>query len=75
MHAKQVREHCLPSAGSNVLVTAVHEGRLVGHCFISQWMRNGDRVWWITQMIVVKDHQNQRVATRVREAVSLPVVV
>jgi hypothetical protein len=72
MHAKQVQEHCLPSTGSNILVTAVHEGQLVGHCFVSQWMRNGDRVWWITQMIVVKGYRNQRVATRVRKAVSSP---
>jgi hypothetical protein len=66
MHAKQFKEHCLPSAGNNILVTAVREGRLVGHCFVSQWMRSGDRVWWITQLIVVRHHRDQRVATQIR---------
>ena len=75
MHAKHVKEHCLPSAGNNLLVTAVYEGRLVGHCFISQWMRNGDRVWWVTQIIVVKGHRDQKVATQACASLSYPSVV
>ena len=40
-------------------------GLQVGHCFMSQWMHGDDRVWWITQLLVLKGYRNQRRATKV----------
>jgi len=66
MSRVRLRAQCLPEGANNILVTAVtKDDRHVGHCFVSQWMHGDDRVWWITQLLVVKRYRNQRRATRV----------
>jgi hypothetical protein len=66
MSRERLRAQCVPGGANNILVTAMTErGQQIGHCFVSQWMHGEDRVWWITQLLVLKGYRNQRRATRV----------
>ncbi|KAF1831089.1 hypothetical protein BDW02DRAFT_601122 [Decorospora gaudefroyi] len=73
MGSARLRAQCLPEGGKNVLVTAMTgSGEQVGHCFVSQWMGGEkERVWWITQLVVVDGYRNQRRATRMLHALTL----
>ncbi|CAE7199445.1 hypothetical protein PTTW11_08461 [Pyrenophora teres f. teres] len=60
-----LKAKCLPVGANNILVTAVAKDRKhIGHCFASQWMHLGQRIWWITQLLVVNGYRNQKRATR-----------
>ncbi|KAF1944361.1 hypothetical protein EJ02DRAFT_398525 [Clathrospora elynae] len=63
---------CLPDSTNNVLVSAMAEDdRQVGHCVVSQWAHGDDRVWWITQLLVLPAYRNQRRATRMLQTLTL----
>lgn len=71
MDAKRLADQSLPEGANNVLVCAeTLDGHIVGHCFVSQWENPdfGNRVWWITQLLVIPEHRNQRKATRMLQA-------
>ncbi|CAI9625322.1 unnamed protein product [Alternaria burnsii] len=62
----RLRAQCLPDGVNNILVIAITKNGLqVGYCFISQWMHGDDRVWWITQLLVLEGYRNQGRATKV----------
>jgi hypothetical protein len=66
LSASKLREVIIPKDTNNVLITAVNgDGDQIGHCFVCQWMKDGDCVWWITQLVVLPEYRNQRRATRV----------
>ncbi|OAL45322.1 hypothetical protein IQ07DRAFT_648562 [Pyrenochaeta sp. DS3sAY3a] len=58
---------------NNILITAITStNRQVGHCFVLQWNgRAGERVWWITQSLVLPSYRNQRRATKMLQALVL----
>jgi len=61
-----LKAKCLPDAANNILVTAMTKDcEHIGHCFVSQWMHGGQRIWWITQLLVLKGYRNQKRATKV----------
>lgn len=62
---ERLRLQSLPDAAHNVLVTAMtRHDEQIGHCFVSQWKHGSDRIWWITQLLVVERYRNQRRATK-----------
>jgi hypothetical protein len=68
LSSQDLEVQSLPAGANNVLVTVLtREGRQGGHCFVSQWMHGEDRVWWITQLLVLPRYRNQMRATRVSE--------
>ena len=61
-----LRAKCLSDTTNNMLITAMTKaGQQIGHCFVSQWVHDSQRIWWITQLLVLKGHRNQRRATKV----------
>jgi hypothetical protein len=63
---RRLKTLSLPDGTDNILIIAVTgAGVQVGHCFVSQWMHKGDRVWWITQLVVRPEYRDQRRATKV----------
>lgn len=61
-----LREQSLPKGANSTLVVAMTEtGKQVGHCFVSQWEHGVDRVWWITQLLVLPEYRSQKRATKV----------
>jgi hypothetical protein len=63
---RRLKALSLPEGANNILINAVTgAGVQVGHCFVSQWMHMGDRVWWITQLVVRPEYRDQRRATKV----------
>jgi hypothetical protein len=71
MSARRLKEQCLTDDANTTLITAVTgDDTLIAHCFVSQWTHYGDRVWWITQMVVWAEYRDQKKATRVSELVS-----
>jgi hypothetical protein len=62
----ELKDRGLPAKANNMLITVEsRNGQGIGHCFVSQWNRKGDRVWWVTQLVVQPQYRNQRRATRV----------
>ena len=61
-----LKAKCLPDAANNILVIAMTKDcEHIGHCFVSQWIHDGQRIWWITQLLVLKGYRNQKRATKV----------
>jgi hypothetical protein len=72
MSSRKLRRECAPEGAKNTLITAVTgqdsphiSGNQVGHCLVSDWEHEGHRVWWITQLVVRREHRGQKKATRV----------
>jgi GNAT superfamily N-acetyltransferase len=66
MNVARLRRECLSENANNPLATAVApDGRQVGHCLMSHWEDHGDRIWWITQLVVHPEFRNQKVASTV----------
>jgi hypothetical protein len=66
MNVARLRRECLSENANNSLATAVTpDGRQVGHCLMSHWEDHGDRIWWITQLVVHPGFRNQKVASTV----------
>lgn len=65
----EFKAQSLPSGAANFLVTAMASDKIpvepIAHCFVSQWMHGGARVWWITQLVVRSEYRNRKHATRV----------
>ncbi|KAH7061937.1 hypothetical protein BKA63DRAFT_587718 [Paraphoma chrysanthemicola] len=69
MSVDDLKKYFIPEGASTVLVTAVTgDDRQIAHCFISQWVHEGDFVFWITQMVVDPRYRNQRRATKMLQA-------
>ncbi|RMZ72484.1 Acyl- N-acyltransferase [Pyrenophora seminiperda CCB06] len=65
------KAYCLPDATDNMLVTAVtKDSEQIGYCFVSRWIHRGQRIWWITQLLVLKGHRNQKRAARMLQALT-----
>jgi hypothetical protein len=59
MSTRRLKAQSLPDAANNILITTVTgDGHQVGHCIVSQWIHRGDRVWWITQLIVQPEYRD-----------------
>lgn len=66
MSPNRLKAQSLSEGANNILIAAVTgANHQIGHCFVSQWMHEGDRVWWITQLVVHSEYQAQSKATRV----------
>ncbi|KAG9194425.1 hypothetical protein G6011_04460 [Alternaria panax] len=69
---ERLRAQCLPNGANNILVVVIsQDGRQIGHCFVSQWMHGDDRVWWITQLLVLQGYRNQRRATKMLQVLAM----
>jgi hypothetical protein len=72
MSSKRIEAQCRPDGANNILITATtNAGEQIGHCFVSQWTCQGDRVWWITQMVVRLEFRDERRAIRVSTAIAV----
>ncbi|KAF2024564.1 hypothetical protein EK21DRAFT_78419, partial [Setomelanomma holmii] len=66
---EMMRRLLVPEGVKTILVTTVAQGeRVVGYCFVSQWMHETDLVSWITQLVVIPGYRNQRRATKMLRA-------
>lgn len=67
----ELKAQSLPDGAVNFLITAMAIDNIlpepIGHCFFSQWMHGGARIWWITQLVVRPAYRNQKHATRVSD--------
>ncbi|KAH7394999.1 hypothetical protein DE146DRAFT_756880 [Phaeosphaeria sp. MPI-PUGE-AT-0046c] len=74
MSKSKLKAQSLSDGAVNFLITATASDKVpiepIGHCFVSQWMHSGARIWWITQLVVRPEHRNQRHATRMLEALA-----
>jgi hypothetical protein len=65
MNSTRLRQQCLPSGADNIYVKATEGGNLIGNAFATRWVHQGQRMCWITQLVVSSRYRNLGIATEV----------